>query len=74
MLRTLFLTLFLSSATAASANTQAIVTQNPETGLKTWKKSDRGFSLALVQLLPEFVQATYSSRDLSPAIFASMRG
>ena len=51
-----------------------IVTKNPETGLATWKKSDRGFSLELVQLLPEFVQATYSSRDLPPAIFASMRG
>ena len=74
MLRTLFLTLFLLSASAVSANTQGIVTQNPETGLKTWKKSDRGFSLELVQLLPEFVQATYSSRDLPPAIFTSMRG
>jgi len=74
MLRIFFLAFSLSIACAAGANTQTIITQNPETGLKTWKKSDRGFSLELVQLLPEFVQATYSSRDLPPAIFASMRG
>ena len=74
MLRIFFLAFSLSIACTAGANTQTIITQNPETGLKTWKKSDRGFSLELVQLLPEFVQATYSSRDLPPAIFASMRG
>lgn len=74
MLRTLFLALSLLIACGATASTQTIVTQNPETGLKTWKNSDRGFSLELVQLLPEFVQATYSSRDLPPAIYDSMRG
>ncbi len=47
---------------------------NPETGLKSWKKVDRGFSVELVQLLPEFVEATYASRELPPALFASMKG
>ncbi|MBI5751501.1 MAG: hypothetical protein HZA59_05070 [Hydrogenophilales bacterium] len=66
------LLVLLSALSAQAAET--IVTENPETTLKTWKKSEHGFSLELVQLLPEFVQATYSSRDLPPAIFDSMRG
>jgi len=53
---------------------ETVIKENPETGLKSWKVSDRGFSLELIQLLPEFVQATYSSRDLPPAIFQSMQG
>jgi hypothetical protein len=53
---------------------QTVVTQNPETGLKSWKKSEHGFSLELIQLQAEFVQATYAARDLPPAIYASMRG
>ena len=60
-------------AAAASWAADMVTTENPETGLKTWKKSDRGFSLELIQLLPEFVQATYASRDLPPAIFDSMK-
>ncbi|MEO1766498.1 hypothetical protein [Thiobacter aerophilum] len=47
---------------------------NPETGLKSWKKLDRGFSIELVQILPEFVEATYASRDLPRALYASMKG
>jgi hypothetical protein len=64
----------LLSLSAASWSAETIITENPETKLKTWKKSERGFSLELVQLLPEFVQATYASRDLPPAIYDSMRG
>ena len=74
MLRKLFLVWSVLFACAASASTLAVVTTNPDTGLKSWKNADRGFSLELVQLLPEFVQAIYSSRDLPPAIFDSMRG
>ena len=68
-----FIACLLFSLAASSWASNVIVTTNPETGLKTWKKTDRGFSLELVQLLPEFVQATYASRDLPPAIYASMR-
>ena len=66
------LLMLLPAMSAVAAD--MVETVNPETALKTWKKSDRGFSLELVQLLPEFVQATYASRDLPPAIFDSMRG
>lgn len=64
--------LLVFGASAWAADT--VVTENPESGLKSWKKSDRGFSIELIQLLPEFVQATYASRDLPPAIFKSMTG
>ncbi len=64
--------LMLLSAMGALA-AQTVVTVNPASELKTWKKDGRVFSLELVQLLPEFIQATYSSRDLPPAIFDSMR-
>lgn len=67
-----FLICLLLLGTAHAADT--VITQNPETGLKSWKKSDRGFSLELIQLLPEFVQATYASRDLPPALYDSMLG
>ncbi len=60
------------SATSWAAET--VVTENPETGLKTYRQADRGFSLELLQLLPDFVEATYASRDLPPAIFRSMKG
>ena len=74
MLRKLFLGWSVLFACAANASTSAVVTTNPDTGLKSWKKSGDAFSLELVQLLPESVQAIYSSRDLPPAIFDSMRG
>lgn len=64
----------LPALPVASWAADTIISENPETKLKSWKKSERGFSLELVQLLPEFVQATYTSRDLPPAIFDSMRG
>lgn len=63
----------LLAATAAWAG-ETVVMENPETGLKSWKKVENGFSLELIQLLPEFVEATYASRDLPPAIYASMKG
>jgi hypothetical protein len=54
----------------------AELTQNrdPESGLLAWKKVDRGFSLELIQLLPEYVAALYSSRNLPPAVVDSVRG
>lgn len=48
--------------------------QDPDSGLLAWKKVDRGFSLELIQLLPDFVAALYSSHDLPPAVVDSIRG
>lgn len=48
--------------------------RDPDSGLLAWKKVDRGFSLELIQLLPEYVAALYSSRNLPSAVVDSMRG
>lgn len=53
---------------------KTVVTENPSTKLKSWKQIENGFSIELIQLLPEFVQATFAARDLPAAIFQSMRG
>jgi hypothetical protein len=47
---------------------------DPDSGLMAWKKVDRGFSLELIQLLPEYVAALYASRGLPPAVVDSIRG
>lgn len=53
---------------------KTVVSEDPTTKLKSWKQIENGFSVELIQLLPEFVQATFAARDLPPAIFRSMRG
>ncbi len=65
------LTLLLVPAVHAAELTQ---NRDPESGLLAWKKVDRGLSLELIQLLPEYVAALYSSRNLPPAVVDSMRG
>jgi hypothetical protein len=37
---------------------------NPETGLSSWKIREEGFSLELVQIVPDYVRAVYASRGL----------
>jgi hypothetical protein len=60
---------------APAALHAAELTQNrdPDTGLLAWKKVDHGFSLELIQLLPDYVAALYSSRGLPPAVVDSIR-
>lgn len=60
-------------APAIQAAEQAEI-RDPDSGLLAWKKVDRGFSLELIQLLPEYVAALYSSRGLPPAVVDSIRG
>lgn len=45
-----------------------IVMRDPNSGLYSWKVVDRGFSLELIQLPPDFIRAVYSARDLPPAM------
>lgn len=54
---------------AAEASTEI----NPRTGLKSWRQTDRGITLEFNQLTPDAAQATYSTRDLSPVIYETMR-
>src|SRR5512143_4043740 len=64
--------LALAGPALAAADEQ---TQNrdPDSGLLSWKKEDRGFSLELIQLYPDFVAAVYSSRGLPPTVVDSMK-
>jgi hypothetical protein len=58
---------------ALSAEAEQTQSRNPDNGLLGWKKTDRGFSLQLMQLLPESAAALYSSRGLPPAVVDSIR-
>lgn len=71
-----WLGLFLGMCAGMAPSHAAQLTQsnNPVTGLRSWKQSDRGISIEFIQLTPEAAQATYSTRDLSPAIYETMRG
>ena len=42
--------------------------RDPNSGLLSWKAEHPGFSLQLVQMLPDFVKAVYSSRGLPAAL------
>ena len=44
-------------APALSSAAEQTQNRDPESGLLAWKKVDRGFSLELIQLLPEYVAA-----------------
>lgn len=70
-MKALLLAVLLFASEAAVA-TEVFV--NPETGLKTYRKASGAFGIELLQLLPDFVAATYASRDLPPALYASMKG
>lgn len=48
------------------------VSEVNETGLKRWQLENNGFSLELIQLHAEFIQASYSSRGLPDPIVHGM--
>jgi hypothetical protein len=64
------LVLTLSRSWAAEVTTL----QDPNSGLYSWKVVDRGFSLELVQLPPDFIRAVYASRDLPPPMIEEVAG
>jgi len=41
---------------------------DPDTGLLSWQVREPGFSMQLLQVLPDYVRATYSARGLPPDI------
>ena len=58
---TIFTCLFLFSTQLQAARVS--VFENEQTGLLTWTSEDDGFSIELIQLLPDFVYAVYSKHD-----------
>lgn len=43
------------------------VFKNPDTGLLTWSAENEGFSIELIQLVPDYVRAIYGSHDFPKA-------
>ncbi|HHJ16132.1 MAG TPA: hypothetical protein ENJ80_05475 [Gammaproteobacteria bacterium] len=47
---------------------------NPDTGLLSWQIKEPGFSMQLLQVLPDYVRATYSARGLPPEVVDTIAG
>ena len=58
-----FIFIFLICFQSLLLASEAQQTRNPDSGLFTWEIVDRGFSLKLIQLLPDFIRAVYESHD-----------
>lgn len=53
-----------ASTQAASTHETRVTTHtNPESGLLTWTAEGNGFSIELIQLLPDFIRAIYSKHN-----------
>jgi hypothetical protein len=48
------------------AHAAVSVDKNPESGLLAWTSEDEGFSIELIQLIPDFVRAIYSNHHFPP--------
>ena len=59
----LVLTMFGNITSAANITVQ----QNEDSGLYSWVAESEGFSIELIQLLPDFVRAIYMSHDFPDA-------
>lgn len=47
---------------------------DPDTGLLSWQVREPGFSMQLLQLLPDYVRATYMARGLPPDLVETVAG
>jgi hypothetical protein len=54
-------TLFLCSASPVSHAAKVTIQNNEISGLKSWASESEGFSVELIQLLPDFIRAIYMS-------------
>lgn len=50
------------------------VHKNAQSGLLTWTSEDDGFSIELIQLLPDFVRAVYGKHDFTPVEIERIAG
>lgn len=62
------------SAVAGQAQADVEVFTDNASGLLSWKASHPGFSLQFIQLLPDYVRAVYSARDLPTDVVELMAG
>lgn len=66
----LVLAMFSNSSNAAKISAQ----KNEDSGLYSWVAESEGFSIELIQLLPDFIRAIYMSHDFPDAEVAEIAG
>lgn len=64
----------LAAGAACASDTHVTVHKNPDSGLLSWTAEDHGFSIELIQLLPDFVRAIYSNHDFPQAEIDEIAG
>ena len=58
--RIIFTLAYLSVCCVTTSQANTAIHKNKESGLLTWSASQDGFSIELIQLLPDFVRAIYA--------------
>jgi hypothetical protein len=61
------LMLVLLSASGLAEAVKVTVHKNTQTGLLTWTAEDEGFTIELIQLIPDFVRAIYAKHNFPKA-------
>ncbi|MGB5438517.1 MAG: hypothetical protein WBN90_02550 [Gammaproteobacteria bacterium] len=65
----MLLTLVLCAAGSTSHAAKITTQQNETSGLKSWVSESEGFSVELIQLLPDFVRAIYMSHGFPESVY-----
>lgn len=65
LIKTVITAVFLLASLEAAA-ADIFVRKNEQSGLYTWKVEDTGFSMELIQLIPDFVRAVYGRQNFPP--------
>jgi hypothetical protein len=58
-----YLIIFLASFVMTVSAANFSINKNETSGLLTWTAEDEGFSIELIQLLPDFIRAIYAKHD-----------
>jgi hypothetical protein len=66
--RLVWLSALLWLALPVAADAAVVEHVNPDTGLSSWKAQGDALSFELIQVLPDYVRAVYSSRGLPKAV------
>lgn len=61
-------------ATSVCAKALVTVEKNPNSGMLAWTAEDDGFSIQLIQLLPDFVRAVYAKHGLPAKQYNEIAG
>jgi hypothetical protein len=66
------LTLILAIPIASADEGDVVARVNPDTGLKSWQFQGEGLSIEFLQVLPDFVRASYAARGLPESLIESV--